>query len=85
MTSGSTTTTTLGTPRCAQPLSSGLIPIASDCLYLLNAAVGLDPCDDPCVCAPKGQLPTTATDALTCLLVAVGTPQELNCPCDELF
>jgi hypothetical protein len=64
-------------------LTVGAVPRASDCLYLLNAAVELVPCEDPCVCAPKGFLPTTATDALICLRVSVGIEAELACPCDN--
>jgi hypothetical protein len=32
--------------------------------------------------APKGALPTTASDALVCLTVVVGNPATLACPCD---
>ena len=78
----STTTTTLpGQPRCAQPVSSGATPTASDCLFILRAAVGSEVCEPACICAPKGTLPGTATDALICLKKAVGQAIELNCPC----
>jgi hypothetical protein len=58
--------------------------VASDCLYIMNAAVGSVSCAIECVCAPKGVLPTTATDALICLGAAVGTPVSLACPCGPL-
>jgi len=58
--------------------------MASDCLYILNAAIGVVACAPECVCAPKGALPTTATDALICLNAAVGSGAELKCPCDPL-
>jgi len=74
-----TTTTTLTESRCAQPVSSGALPTATDCLFILNAAVGLQSCD--CVCDPSGDGNSTATDALLCLSVAVGGPQTLMCPC----
>jgi len=84
-TTSSTTSTTLhAEPPCAQPTSSGPIPVASDCLYILNAAVGSSACAIECVCAPKGVLPTTATDALFCLRAATGSPVELACPCGPL-
>jgi len=83
---GATTTTTLDAaePRCAQPSSDGPIPVATDCLFLLNAAVGLAACTPECVCAPKGALPVSATDALVCLTAAVGGSVELRCPCGPL-
>ena len=69
---------------CAQPLSSGPKPAASDCLLLLNLAVGIGDgscgsCDDV-VCRPNGGVTTTAVDALRCLNEAVGLDGELACP-----
>lgn len=66
---------------CAQPLTSGPTPTASDCLFLLQAAVGSVTCEPECICAPKGSLPVAATDALLCLAVATGQPALLDCPC----
>lgn len=66
---------------CSQPVSSGAAPVASDCLFILNVAVGVDECATECACAPKGTLPTTASDALVCLSVAVGGSTPLACPC----
>lgn len=84
-TTASITTTTVHTDTpCAQPTSAGPIPVASDCLYILNTAVGIVSCTIECVCAPKGVLPTTATDALICLGAAVGSGVELKCPCSPL-
>ncbi len=81
-TTSSTTTTLPGGTMCAQPVSTGPNPLATDCLFILRAAVGLATCSPECICAPKGSLPTTATDALVCLNVAVGTPGVvLSCPC----
>jgi hypothetical protein len=82
--SATLTLTPKGSPPvpCAQPLSSGPVPIASDCLFILNAAVGLQTCSPECTCAPSGQLPPSATDASICLSAAVGTSGvSLNCPC----
>lgn len=67
------------TPACSQPVSTGAMPVASDCLFILNAAVGLQTCG--CECDPSGDSKTTATDALTCLNVAVGVDLPLACPC----
>jgi hypothetical protein len=67
---------------CSQPASNGAKPAATDCLYILNVAVGLLTCTPECICAPKGSLPTAATDALVCLQVAVNQPVPLDCPCD---
>jgi len=68
---------------CSQPSSSGSKPTASDCLYILNVAVGLLTCSPECICAPKGSLPPAATDALVCLQVAVNQPVALDCPCQS--
>jgi cytochrome c553 len=82
-TSTSTTTTTLpGNLNCAQPVSSGAAPVASDCLFILNVAVGAQTCTpEACVCDPTGDGSVAATDALLCLNVAVGGGAALNCPC----
>lgn len=66
---------------CAQPISIGVAPVASDCLFILGAAVGLQNCSPECICAPTGMLPATASDALLCLNVAVGSALPLMCPC----
>lgn len=80
-TNTSTSTSLPGDPQCSQPVSSGPEPVATDCLYILNAAVGLQTCTPECICAPTGTLPAKATDALVCLNVAVGVNVPLNCPC----
>ncbi|HYC56617.1 MAG TPA: hypothetical protein VEL28_16930 [Candidatus Binatia bacterium] len=67
---------------CGQPSSNGASPTASDCLFILRTAVGSETCTPQCICAPKGTLPVTTTDALLCLKKAVGQNVQLNCPCD---
>ena len=69
---------------CAQPLTDGDNPTASDCLNILRLAVGIagvtcGPCD-AAVCQPNGGPNTTATDALRCLRTAVGAGGTLSCP-----
>jgi hypothetical protein len=66
---------------CSQPLSNGPAPVSTDCLFILNAAVSLATCTPACICAPSGDLPISATDALVCLRKAVGQAITLNCPC----
>lgn len=66
---------------CAQPTSTGSLPMASDCLTILKVAVGIGSCSPECICAPKGTLPAKASDALLCLRKAVGQDVALNCPC----
>jgi hypothetical protein len=67
---------------CSQPVSSGANPTASDCLLILQVAVGLQSCmPQPCVCDPTGDGNTTASDALACLRKAVGQAITLLCPC----
>ena len=68
-------------PACAQPVSSGAQPVATDCLFILRAAVGSETCSPECICAPTGTLPAKATDALLCLQVTVGIDLVLACPC----
>lgn len=66
---------------CAQPVSTGDGPTATDCLKILRVAVGSDTCGscgDP-TCRPNGGDITTATDALICLNAAVGQPGLLGC------
>lgn len=66
---------------CSQPLSSGPAPVSTDCLFILNAGVSLVTCSPACICAPSGDLPISATDALVCLRKAVGQSVQLRCPC----
>ena len=83
VTTTSTTTTTFPvTDACSQPVSSGPTPVATDCLFILQAAVGTQTCSPECVCAPTGTLPVKATDALLCLRHSVGDESvPLQCPC----
>jgi hypothetical protein len=66
---------------CSQPLSSGVDPVASDCLFILRAAVGTTTCSNPCICQPRGVAPTKASDALRCLQFSVGQNVAIDCPC----
>ena len=68
---------------CAQPISTGSGPVASDCLFILGAVVGSQTCSPECICAPSGSLPPKATDALICLANATGQGVALDCPCDD--
>lgn len=76
-----TTSTTLSDVQCAQPVSSGPTPVSTDCLYILQASVGLQTCSPACICSPSGDDTIAATDALICLNVSVGVEIPLNCPC----
>jgi hypothetical protein len=77
-----TSTTLPGDAQCSQPVSDGELPVSTDCLYILNVAVGLAVCTPACICAPTGTLPAKATDALICLNVAVGIEVPFDCPCN---
>lgn len=70
-----------GKGSCSQPVSSGNDPVATDCLFLLRAAVGSTSCTEPCICQPRGVAPTKASDALICLQYSVGQPVSIDCPC----
>ena len=67
---------------CSQPVTNGANASATDCLFILQVAVGVSQCSPACICAPKGTLPATATDALLCLNAAVGSPVTTDCPCE---
>ncbi len=89
---GSTTTTVVPPPpssttttwppsclgRCGLPVSAGPDPLASDCLYILRAAVKLESCA-LCVCDVDSSCAILATDALRCLNKAVHNPVDLFC------
>jgi hypothetical protein len=66
---------------CGQPVSNGSQPIASDCLFILRAAVGSETCSPACACNTNGVEGATASDALICLKKAVGQAVELACRC----
>ncbi len=72
-----------GIGSCSQPVSTGTKPVATDCLFLLQAAVGAVECAD-CVCDSDGSGVKSASDALRCLKFSVGSPGvALACPaCD---
>lgn len=68
---------------CSQPVSTGGSAVASDCLFILNVAVGLQACTPrDCVCDVNGDTNRTASDALVCLRAAVGESISLQCPCN---
>ena len=64
---------------CGQPVTNGSNPTATDCLYILKAAVGAQVCTPECVCDVNAAGGVTATDALTCLKKAVGQNVTLDC------
>lgn len=67
---------------CGQPVSNTPAPTATDCLFILRAAVGTSTCDPTCICDlnASGGNPN-ASDALICLNVSVGVTGLLNCDC----
>jgi hypothetical protein len=85
---GTTTTTMPGAGTCADPIaqvhgdagpSEPRVVTATDALFVLRAAVGIETCA-PCVCDTNGSGAVTASDALLTLSFAVGQPVELTCP-----
>jgi hypothetical protein len=66
---------------CGQPITTGPAATASDCLFLLRASVGNETCEVPCICDVDRSGVTSATDALVCLRIAVGSPGEKTCYC----
>lgn len=67
--------------ECGQPVSGSGAPALSDCLYILQAAIGTVVCDPECACAVKGTLPASAQDALLCVKVMIGLADGFACPC----
>lgn len=65
--------------RCGRPLSEGGDIAVSDVLFVLQAAVGIRPCD-LCVCDTAGSGRVDVTDALLLLDFVVGGGGELSCP-----
>jgi hypothetical protein len=63
---------------CGQPFSDGATPAASDALFVLRAAVGIESCD-ACICDVDGSGVVSAVDALAVLAAAVGRPVTLDC------
>lgn len=64
---------------CSQPVTNGANPTASDCGYVLRAAVGSEACE-LCVCDANGSAQNSTADALVCLRKAVGQQVALSCP-----
>ena len=73
--------------QCSQPFTVGSDPSPSDCLFILQTAVGNRTCDNPCICKPNGGTnarKVSASDALVCLTRSVNPGQAVNCPCADL-
>lgn len=63
---------------CGQPLSAGTSPTATDALFVLRTAVGLEACS-VFVCDVNATCSVSATDSLRVLQNAVGQEVELAC------
>ena len=73
------TTTTIALGRlCGDPIPDRVIR-ATDALFTLNSAVGLEACE-LCLCDVDGSGGISATDASILLQVAVGQDIRLACP-----
>lgn len=78
---GSSDVAVAGLGDCSQPVSTGVTPKSSDCLFILQVSVGTEVCEPACICDPTGAGGATSTDSLLCLKKAVGEEIELLCPC----
>jgi hypothetical protein len=74
---GTTTTTLPGPGSCGDRNGDGIT--ATDALFVLQSAVGLQTCE-LCICDVAGGGSITATDALIALQIAVGSMVPLMCP-----
>ncbi len=66
-------------PWCDDADAAGVVPRASDCLFILKAAIGVGSCE-PCACDIDDNGAVLASDALGCLWAAVGDSPALGCP-----
>jgi len=66
---------------CAQPVRDGEVPSVTDCLAILQAAVGIAPCFRECTCAVRGRSYVTVVDAQACLAASGGDASRLACAC----
>jgi hypothetical protein len=64
---------------CAQPVSTGANPLASDALFILRTAVGSETCVE-CVCDVDASGSVRASDSLSALRAAVGLNVTTRCP-----
>jgi len=71
---------TAGRGDCGQPITTGTDPTATDALFTLQAAVGLQLCDLS-QCDVDASCSLSATDALRLLQFAVGAAISLDCGC----
>ena len=67
------------TGDCGQPVTNGTAPGASDCLGILQHAVGVEICSHNCLCDVDGSGAVVATDADICLQRVVRLDVELVC------
>lgn len=68
---------------CGHPVSTGDEVTAADSLFILLAAVGINPDCDPWVCDVDGNGSVAAGDSLRVLQRAVGIDVSLACPLQE--
>ncbi|MFN2374956.1 MAG: OmcA/MtrC family decaheme c-type cytochrome [Candidatus Binatia bacterium] len=66
---------------CGQPVTRGVDPTATDCLFILKVSVNIETYAPPCVLDTNSNGDVTATDALVCLSSVVGGPLLAECPC----
>ena len=67
---------------CGQPQSSGGNAGPTDCLFILQAVIGVQTCNPECICDVAGRDGVSASDALVCLQTAVGSGFPFDCACD---
>lgn len=75
---------------CGRPVSNGVLPVATDALYILQSAVGAKPCRLE-HCDVNSDCRVTASDSLSTLLAAIGAGNGLDCnaecpatiPCED--
>ena len=67
---------------CAQPVTTGIDPAVTDCLFILQSAVGLTQCEPECICDVDGSATVSVIDAQICLALVTGQGVTSMCPCE---
>jgi hypothetical protein len=67
---------------CAQPVTTGSEPAVTDCLFILQSAVGLTQCEPECICDVDGSAAVSVVDAQLCLALVTGQGVASACPCE---
>jgi hypothetical protein len=63
-------------------VTTGSEPAVTDCLFILQSAVGLTQCEPECICDIDGSATVSVIDAQMCLALVTGQGVTIMCPCE---